>query len=129
MVPAYRVGDDRAGMFWELDYYANPKRGAVPEWKNEMAEMSWLFWLTFDGLRSAGDVTVPTLVVHGEGCAFPDHARSVYAALKGPKQTEWAEGRQIDYYDQEPHVTRAAALAVRHFQATLGATMSEPVVV
>ncbi len=32
----------------ELDYYANPRRGAVPEWKNEMAERSWLFWLTFD---------------------------------------------------------------------------------
>src|SRR5262245_11593850 len=39
MVPAYRAGDDRAGMFFELDYYADPKRGAVREWKNEMAEM------------------------------------------------------------------------------------------
>ena len=102
MVPAYRLGDDRAGMFWELDYYANPKRGAVPEWKNEMAEMSWLSWLTFDGLRSASDVTVPTLIVHSDGCAFPDHVRSVYAALKGPKQIEWAAGSQIDFYDQDP---------------------------
>ena len=63
MVPAYRPGDDRAGMFFELDYYANPRRGAVPEWKNEMAEMSWLFWLTFDGVRSRGEVNVPT--AHG----------------------------------------------------------------
>jgi len=124
MVPAYRLGDDRAGMFFELDYYASPQRGAVPEWKNEMAEMSWLFWLTFDGVRSVGDVTVPTLIVHSDGCVFPDHARSVYAALKGPKQIEWTEGSQIDFYDQESQVIRALALTVPHFQATLGATMS-----
>jgi hypothetical protein len=64
MVPAYRPGDDRAGMFLEMDYYANPRRGAVPEWKNEMAEMSWLFWRTFDGVRSAAKVSVPTAMVH-----------------------------------------------------------------
>jgi uncharacterized protein len=30
MVPAYKPGDESAGMFFELDYYGNPKRGAVP---------------------------------------------------------------------------------------------------
>jgi hypothetical protein len=53
--------DDRAGMFFELDYYASPRRGAVPAWKNEMAEMSWLHWLMFDGLRAAREVRVPTV--------------------------------------------------------------------
>jgi hypothetical protein len=120
MVPAFRLGDDRAGMFFELDYYANQRRGAVPEWKNEMAEMSWLFWLTFDGLRSAGEVSIPTLIVHSDACVFPEHARAVYAALKGRKQLEWLEGAQTDFYDQEAQVTRAVALAVPHFQATLG---------
>ena len=120
MVPAYRSGDDRAGMFFELDYYANPGRGAVPEWKNEMAEMSWLFWLTFDGVRSAGEVSTPTLMLHSDGCVFPDHAKSVYAALKGPKRIEWTEGSQIDFYDQETQVTRAIALVAPHFRATLG---------
>jgi hypothetical protein len=121
MVPAYRPGDYRAGMFFELDYYANPRRGAVPEWKNEMAEMSWLFWLTFDGVRSAAEVSVPTLMVHSDGCVLPEHAKAVYAALKGPKQLEWTEGSQIDFYDQEPHVTKAVAIAAPHFRATLGA--------
>lgn len=32
-VPAYKVGDPTAGMSFELDYYANPSRGAKPEWK------------------------------------------------------------------------------------------------
>src|SRR5262245_44559211 len=120
MVPAYRPGDDRAGMFFELDYYGNAQRGAVPEWKNEMAEMSWLFWLTFDGVRSAGEVSVPTLMVHGDGCVFPEHAKSVYAALRGPKQMEWTAGSQIDFYAQETQVSRAVALMTSHFQATLG---------
>ena len=120
MVPAYRPSDDRAGMFFDLDYYANPRRGAVPEWKNEMAEMSWLFWLTFDGVRSAGEVSVPTVMVHGDGCVLPEHAKAVHAALRGPKQLEWTEGSQIDFYDQEPQVIKAAAIASQHFRATLG---------
>ena len=120
MVPAYRPGDDRAGIFFELDYYANPRRGAVPEWKNEMAEMSWLFWLTYDGVRSAAEVSVPTLMVHSDECVFPEHAKAVYAALRGPKQLEWTAGSQIDFYDQETQVTRAVALMAPHFQATLG---------
>jgi uncharacterized protein len=120
MVPAYRPGDDRAGMFFELDYYGNPRRGAVPEWKNEMAEMSWLFWLTFDGVRSAVEVKAPTLLVHSDGCVLPDHAKAVYAALKGPKQMEWAEGSQIDFYDQNAQVTKSVARMVPHFRATLG---------
>src|SRR5262245_18304436 len=77
MVPAYRSGDDRAGMFFELDHYANPSRGAVPAWKNEMAEMSWLAWLTFDGLRAASDVRVPTVIVHSDGSVVPDNAKAV----------------------------------------------------
>ena len=124
MVPAYRPGDDRAGIFFELDYYANPRRGAVPEWKNEMAEMSWLFWLTFDGVRSAGEVSVPTLMVHSDGCVFPEHAKAVHAALRGPKQIEWTVGSQIDFYDQESQVTNAVALAASHFRNTLGLTES-----
>ena len=92
--PSWRASpssvDDRAGMFFELDYYANPGRGAVPEWKNEMAEMSWFLWLTFDGVRWAVEVSVPTLMgQHSDGCVFPEHAKAVHAALRGPKQIEW----------------------------------------
>ena len=119
MVPAYRPDDDRAGIFFELDYYADPQRGAVPEWKNEMAEMSWLYWLTFDGVRSAGEVSVPTVMVHSDGGVFPEHAKAVHATLRGPKQLEWTEGSQIDFYDQAAQVTRAVAVAAPHFRATL----------
>jgi uncharacterized protein len=35
-VPAYQAGDNQPGMFLEMDYFANPARGAVPKWRNEM---------------------------------------------------------------------------------------------
>jgi uncharacterized protein len=38
-------------------------------------------------------------MVHSDGCVFPEHAKAVHAALRGPKQIEWTEGNQIDFYD------------------------------
>ena len=118
-VPAYEDGNDRAGMFFELDYYANPGRGAVPAWKNEMAEFSWLYWLTFDGLRAAPGVGVPTLMVHGDGCVLPDNARAVHKSLAGPAELVWADGQQIDFYDQPEQVSLAVDAADEHFRRTL----------
>jgi hypothetical protein len=120
-VPAYRVGDPRAGMWFELDYYANPRRGAVPQWKNEMAEMSWLHWLTFDGLRAAAAVTAPSIFVHGDGCVLPDNVKAVYQKISAPKRIEWAEGSQIDFYDQPAQLSTALAAVDRHFRRTLPA--------
>jgi fermentation-respiration switch protein FrsA (DUF1100 family) len=86
MVPAYKPGDESAGIFFELDYYGNPKRGAVPSWKNEMAIISWFHWLTFDGLQAAPHVETPTLFVHADGCVFPDHVKRVHSLLTGPER-------------------------------------------
>jgi fermentation-respiration switch protein FrsA (DUF1100 family) len=107
IVPAYEAGNTEAGMFFEADYYANPRRGAVAAWKNEMAALSWNYWLTFDGLSAADQVSVPTLMVHGDGCALPDNARSVYERLNGPKTLVWAEGGQTHFYDQPAQVALA----------------------
>jgi uncharacterized protein len=118
-VPAYEDGNDRAGMFFELDYYANPSRGVVPEWTNEMAEFSWIYWLTFDGLAAASRVSVPTLLVHGDDCVLPDNARSVHDRLAGPKELVWTAGGQIDFYDQPEQVALAVEAADNHFRRTL----------
>lgn len=120
MAPAYKNGDEAAGMFFELDYYANPKRGAIPAWKNEMAVMTWLYWLTFDGLSAAASVTTPTLIVHSNGCALPDNAKAVHARLAGKKQLVWMEnGTQTDFYDVPEYVNAAAAHADAWFKETL----------
>jgi uncharacterized protein len=119
MVPAYENGNDRAGMFFELEYYGKAERGAVPEWRNQMAEISWLYWLTFDGLSAAARVSVPSLFVHSDDCVLPDNAKAVSDRVTGPRELVWAEGTQTDFYDQPAQVELAVDAADRHFRETL----------
>ena len=91
-------------MFFELDYYANPARGAVPSWKNQMATLSWTYWFLFDGMSAAGRVNVPALFVHSDGCVFPDNLRAVHERVRGPKRLVWSEETQTDFYDQPAQV-------------------------
>jgi hypothetical protein len=120
LAPAYRDGDDRAGMHFPLAYYAEAERGAIPAWRNEMAELTWPLWLTFDGLSPAAHVSAPTLFVHSEDCVFPEHVRQVHAQLQGPKELVWTEGTQIDFYDQPAQVDTAVEAVTRWFAETLG---------
>jgi uncharacterized protein len=121
MVPAYQEGNDRAGMFIPLDYYANPARGAIPQWRNEMSEMTWLYWLTFDGLTTAGRIDVPTLFVHGDECALPDNVKRIHARMTAPRTLIWEKGFQVDFYDRPDLVALSIEAADRHFRPTLGA--------
>jgi len=118
-VPAYEPNEQDAAMFFELDYYARKDRGAVPEWKNQFAVMSWTDWLTFDALSPASKIGVPTLMVHSDDAAYPDNARRFYAALTAPKDLFWSQGQQIDFYDQEPQVTKAVGAVATHFAIAL----------
>jgi uncharacterized protein len=111
MVLAYKAGDPTAGMSFESDYYGNSKRGALPAWKNEMATMSWLYFLTFDGVRAADHVSTPALFVHSDGCVFPNNVRSVHTRLRGPKKLLWTEGGQTDFYDLPTQVELAVNAA------------------
>jgi uncharacterized protein len=120
-VPAYDNGNDRAGMFFELDYYANPTRGVVPSWTNEMAEFSWLYWLTFDGLSAASRATASTLFIHGDDCVLPDNVTTVRTHLAAPTELIWTAGTQTDFYDQPTQVTLAVEAAAEHFRKTLPA--------
>lgn len=119
VAPAYADNDERAGMHFRLDYYARPDRGAVPAWRNEMAEITWFYWFTFNGLAAAEHVTTPTLFVHSDGCVFPDNVKHVYAKVKGPKELVWASGDQIDFYDQPAQVEQAFGAIRRWFERTL----------
>lgn len=117
--PAYEAGNERAGMHFELPYYAQADRGAIPAWKNQMAEMTWFYWLAFDGLAAADAVSTPSLFVHGDGCVFPDHVRQVHARVKGPKELVWLPGSQIDFYDQPAQVDPAVAAITGWLARTL----------
>jgi len=111
MVPAYKAGDPSAAMFIEMDYYGNPRRGAVPSWKKEMAAMSWYYWLMFDGMSAASAVGVPSLVVHSDGSVFPDNVRLVHSRLRGKKELVWTNGFQTDFYDRPTQVALAVDAA------------------
>lgn len=116
-VPAYAPDDDRAGMFVEMDYYADPDRGAGPAWRNEMAELSWGHWLTFDGLAAAPAVSVPALFVHSDGCVFPDNVRTVAGRLGGPVELAWGDGEQTDFYDRPAQTGFALDAVDEHLRA------------
>ncbi|HEY8461472.1 MAG TPA: hypothetical protein VIM99_13875 [Blastocatellia bacterium] len=120
LVPAYDPGNDRAGMFFELDYYGNEARGRAPAWSNAMSEMSWLYWLTFDGLSAADRVNSPVLFIHSDGCALPDNLRNVHGRVKGRKELIWYEdGAQIDFYDQPAYVDKAVDQLDNWFKKSL----------
>jgi fermentation-respiration switch protein FrsA (DUF1100 family) len=119
LAPAYKEGDDRAGMHFRLDYDGRTDRGAIPAWKNEMAEMTWLYWLSFDGLSAADRVSTPSIFVHSASAVFPDHVKRIHSRLGGPKELAWTEGSQTDFYDQ-PDVVGNAVVEVRAwFEKTL----------
>ncbi|WP_423605256.1 alpha/beta hydrolase [Sphingomonas sp. MS122] len=120
LVPAYDEGNDRAGMFIHMDYYASPLRGRIPAWRNEMSEISWLHWLTFDGLRAARSLELPTLFVHGDECALPENLKQIHAAAQGPKELVWQPGFQVDFYDRPDLVELAVAAADTHYRRYLG---------
>lgn len=118
-VAAYDPDGHGAAMFFPLDYYGRAERGAVRTWVNQFAVMSWSEWLTYDALAAAPLIEVPTLMVHSDDAVFPDNIRRVFASLKGPKDLFWTQGQQIDFYDQEPQVSKSLDVAAAHFAHTL----------
>ncbi|MBA3691867.1 MAG: alpha/beta hydrolase [Acidobacteria bacterium] len=120
-VPAYDPNNENAAMFFEVDYYADPKRGAIPQWENQFAVASWSEWLQLNGIDGVAEkITVPVLFIHSDNSALPDNVRRFHRLVKGSKDLYWSsEGTQTDYYDQEPYVGKAAQIAAVHFRNTL----------
>ncbi|KAM3099953.1 alpha/beta hydrolase [Phormidesmis sp. 146-12] len=120
-VPATSKTDKNSPMFGEIDYYQNPKRGAIPQWDNRFAVASWAEWLTFNPMPQAKNIKVPTLFVHSEKAAIPDGARQFFAAIPGQnKQIVWLPDRQqFDFYDQPQTVNQAIALTVNKLKTSL----------
>jgi fermentation-respiration switch protein FrsA (DUF1100 family) len=118
-VPAYSTTNRSAAMFGNFDYYGNPSRGAIPQWKNRFAVMSWPEWLRFKPIKIANKVKVPTLFIHSKKAALPDGLKRFYNKMTGKKKILWLTGQHFDFYDQEPYVTKSITAAVQHFHSTL----------
>ncbi|MGA0557521.1 alpha/beta fold hydrolase [Larkinella sp. VNQ87] len=110
LVPACSPTDDRAPMFGQWDYYLNPRRGAIPAWKNEFNVMSWKDWLTFDPIRSAPDIQCPVYLIHSHEAAIPQGVQQFYDTLTTTSRNlTWMSGQQFDFYDSEPTVLAASS--------------------
>ncbi|MFI5907958.1 hypothetical protein [Dactylosporangium sp. NPDC051541] len=103
------------------DYYLNPARGNVPEYRNELDVASWEHWHSFEALRRASSVTTPTIVVHSDQSALPGNARKLYEAVQGPKELVWSDGNHFDYYDSPTQMDNAVANVTRFFRTHLAA--------
>lgn len=120
LVPAFTTKNDPlAAMTGQPIYYGNPQRGSIPEWKNQFALMSWPEWIEFDALAVAPRVKTPALFVHSDGSALPENVKRFYNTMPGSKKLFWTEGQHLDFYDQEPYVTKAVQAVTEHFQSTL----------
>jgi uncharacterized protein len=118
-VPAISTTDENAAMFGEFDYYLNPDRGAIAQWGNKFAVMSWVEWLTFSAMPQASQIHVPTLFVHSREAAIPAGAEQFFADVSAPKNFVWLPGTQFDFYDQESTVNQAIQAAVNHLNHSL----------
>ncbi|MCR6487379.1 alpha/beta fold hydrolase [Amycolatopsis sp. OK19-0408] len=113
-VPAVSLTDPAAAMCGPFGYYLDPSRGAIPQWPNRFAELSWPHWLGFDAIAAAPAVTVPVTIVHSEDAALPAGVRKFAALLGGSSTVYWQAGTQFDFYDDEPTVDAALDLAAAH---------------
>lgn len=124
-VPAGSTTDSRAAMYIPDpaktgDYYTNPQRGVIPQWKNEFATMSWVDWLNLDAINPiAPKINASLLMVHSDDSALPNNIRKFYSLVKAPKDLYWTQGQHLDFYDRDPYVTKAVQALTNHFQNTL----------
>lgn len=126
-VPAYSEVDQSAVNYrpaGSYDYYLNEARGNVPEYRNESALMGLEEFLDFDPVSKASAITTPTMVVHSNGCAFPDQAKKFYSELQGEKELVWADGTHFDYYDSQAQIDNAVANVARFFRTYLATELA-----
>jgi fermentation-respiration switch protein FrsA (DUF1100 family) len=119
LVPACSATDKNAAMFGPFEYYLSPSRGAIPEWKNQFAVMSWPEWLQFYPINEADKISVPTLFIHSESAAIPNGAKRFYDKLVSQKEFYWMNGTQFDFYDNPPTVNEASKKAAQWFTGNL----------
>lgn len=123
-VKAASNSDESAAMYFErdaLDYYLNPKRGAIPEWGGRFATMAWTEWLQMSSTSLAARFAVPLAIVTSEKSATPEGAKRFARGLAGSVDQTWdapAES-QFDFYDRPQTVDFAVRRAVEHFARTL----------
>ena len=126
-IPAISTTDESAAMYGNFDYYLNPERGAVPEWKaDSFAVATWEDWLTLDPFPSASKLDKPTLMIHSDGCVLPNYTKKYFNEIgTEDKKMVWVETdlvspmHQFSFYDQEKDVNFAIKEIGQWFRSKL----------
>ncbi len=108
-VEAYNPNDAKAAMFFPLDYYGNPERGAIPQWDNKFAVAGWKEWMMLNAIDGVAEkVDRPVVMIHSDGSALPDNVKNFYGMIKhDDKKLVWLEGEHTEFYDGKAHIDRA----------------------
>ncbi|OBK35384.1 hypothetical protein A5658_08175 [Mycobacterium sp. 1245111.1] len=98
------------------DYYADRRRGGVPQWDNTFNPASWSSWIPFDVHSFADKLTQPLLIVHSDAAVNPGSVREFASKVPGPVAQLWLDGiSQFDFYDQPGPMKAASDAAAAHF--------------
>ncbi len=119
-VPTASTVDRRAVVHTDdaafLDYHLNQQRGAIPQWANRFAVMSWPEWLEFDAIASAPLLRQPTLIIDAEDGLLPEGTRRFAAAMQQAPRVVLTDDSPFDFYDAAPTIDRASAEVVAHLR-------------
>lgn len=118
-IPAASLTGDAAMQTADtVDYYTS--RAAVPTYTNAFAIMSREFFLPFDVMATAPQVSQPVAMVHSENALSPHWARQFHDALSGQASIRWLTSTgQTDFYDDPNLVTSATDIIADHLHHTL----------
>jgi fermentation-respiration switch protein FrsA (DUF1100 family) len=98
-------------------YYDRTSRTIAPNWSPRLTAASLLPYFIYNAVVHAPLVApTPLLIVHGttDFQLLPEYAQQTYESAVGPKELVWIESHNhIEFYDQDPYVSEAAAHAIR----------------
>lgn len=106
-------------LMYQVPYYTETSRGAIPEYDNKFNLASWGPWLTYDAIKTASQQQTPGLLVHSPTAAIPQGAE-LYANEAGDniKLVMLDNVTQFDFYDTPDIVSTSVTLIDEHFSVT-----------
>ena len=113
---------NEASLMFQVPYYTEPDRGAIPAYDNQFNLASWEPWLRYDAHAISDHLHEPTIIVHSQAAAIP-HGAEQFAARLAFATTQWLDDvTQFDFYDDPDAVAEAADAVVHHLLYAHAAT-------
>lgn len=98
----------------EIDYYLNPDRGNIPQWRNRFATMGWGPWLNFDSTSAGARVNVPTLILRAKGSKHTAGLQEFVGKMRTQPQIHSMAVQPYDFYDR-PMVVEETVKKIESF--------------